>query len=90
LEGGAAGGGEGGIPLGELFPRVGFIVTNLAALSRAVVCRAAKLDPSPSFDVHPVFERLHQPGLADARLAAKQHYLALTLPGLFPSVLQQP
>jgi hypothetical protein len=37
LEDGAAGGGEGGVPLRKLFPRVGFIVTNLETDSRAVV-----------------------------------------------------
>jgi Transposase DDE domain group 1 len=37
LEAGAAGGGEGGVPLQELFPRVGFIVTNFRTSSRAVV-----------------------------------------------------
>ena len=34
---GPAGGGEGRVPLWELFPRVGFIVTTLAADNRAVV-----------------------------------------------------
>jgi len=33
----ATSGGEGGVPLGELFPRAGFIVTNLTPPSRAVV-----------------------------------------------------
>ena len=37
MEDGAARGGEGGVPLWELFPRVGFIVTNLETDSRAVV-----------------------------------------------------
>ena len=37
LEDGAAGGGEGRVPLRGVVPRVGFIVTNLAAASRAVV-----------------------------------------------------
>jgi hypothetical protein len=37
LEGGAAGGGEGQFHCGELFARVGFIVTNLGTSSRAVV-----------------------------------------------------
>jgi hypothetical protein len=32
----AAGGGEGEVPLRELFPRVGFIVTNLSLSSRAI------------------------------------------------------
>ena len=34
---GAAGGGQGGVSCGEVFPRVGFIVTNLETDSRAVV-----------------------------------------------------
>ena len=54
-----------------------------------VVCRAAKLDSCRSFNDHPVFERLHQPGLADTRLAAEQHHLTFTLPGFLPSLLQQ-
>jgi hypothetical protein len=37
LEAGAAGGGEGRVPLRELFPRGGLIVTNLGTSSRAVV-----------------------------------------------------
>jgi hypothetical protein len=37
LEDGASGGGEGVVPLRGLFPRVGFIVTNLSLPSRAVV-----------------------------------------------------
>jgi hypothetical protein len=37
LEDGAAGGGEGGVPLRGVVPRVGFIVTNLETDSRAVV-----------------------------------------------------
>jgi len=37
LEDGAAGGGEGGVPLWGVVPRVGFIVTNLGTDSRAVV-----------------------------------------------------
>jgi hypothetical protein len=37
LEAGAAGGGEGTFHVGELFARVGFIVSNLATSSRAVV-----------------------------------------------------
>jgi len=37
LEVGAAGGGEGGVPLWGVVPRVGFIVTNLTLPSRAVV-----------------------------------------------------
>jgi hypothetical protein len=37
LEDGAADCGEGGVLLGELFPRVGFIVTTLETHSRVVV-----------------------------------------------------
>jgi hypothetical protein len=37
LENGAAGGGEVEFHFGELFPRVGFIVTNLTTSNRAVV-----------------------------------------------------
>jgi hypothetical protein len=37
LEAGAAGGGEGSVPLWRIVPRVGFIVTSLTASSRAVV-----------------------------------------------------
>ena len=37
LKDGSPGGGEGGVPLWELFPRVRFIVTNLEPDSRAVV-----------------------------------------------------
>ena len=37
LDQGTAGGSEGRVPLRELFPRAGFIVTNFRTSSRAVV-----------------------------------------------------
>jgi len=37
VEADAAGGGEGGVPFGELFPRVCFIVTNLATSSLLLI-----------------------------------------------------
>ena len=36
-DGAAGGGGEGGVPLWRVVPRVGFIVTNLGTDNRAVV-----------------------------------------------------
>jgi len=55
-----------------------------------VIGRAAKLGAGGPFSENLLFERLHQPGLANAGLSAEQDHLAFTRLGLLPAAVQQP
>ena len=51
-----------------------------------VIGRAAKLNARRAFVRDLLFELLHQPGFANARLATQQHHLTCALFGLLPAL----
>src|SRR5215510_11876009 len=55
-----------------------------------VIGRTAELDPGRAFGRHLLFQHLHQAGLADAGLAAKQDDLSGSRLGLRPALSQEP
>ncbi len=60
-------------------------------IERAVgmIGRTAERDPGAAFPFEPRAQGVHQPGFADARLAADQDYLSDARPALLPGAPQQ-